>query len=248
MSDLTSAAERSRLFSDRPTNNPLGTAMNAGMMWWDLATTFQREMQRASLQSFSSYSPSREASISGRLPQQAAGMQVVALGEERLNIATRTEQGQTTRLRRRVVAQPVEQQVTLRDETVVVERRAPTGAGNAANVLTETVIEMTDSRQVPNVWKSVHVSEEVVLRKQVTERTEKVRETVRHDVLEVEQPHAAPSFAAAARAEARREDAVREDVRHAAAEAAHDKPAHDEPHDRKPAIAAPQPQPAARKN
>jgi hypothetical protein len=36
------------------------------------------------------------------------------------------------------------------------------------------------------VWKSLHVAEEVVLRKQVTERTEKVRETVRRDVVDVE--------------------------------------------------------------
>jgi hypothetical protein len=64
-------------------------------------------------------------------------------------------------------------------------------------VLTETVIEMSDSRQVPTVWKNLHVAEEVVLRKQVTERTEKVRETVRRDMLEVEhiRKPAAASFA-----------------------------------------------------
>jgi hypothetical protein len=45
---------------------------------------------------------------------------------------------------------------------------------------------MTDSREVPTVWKSLHVAEEVVLRKQVTERTQKVRETVRRDVVEID--------------------------------------------------------------
>ena len=54
------------------------------------------------------------------------------------------------------------------------------------DVLTETVIEMSDSHQVPRVWKTLHVAEEVVLRKQVTERVERVRETVRHDVIDVE--------------------------------------------------------------
>jgi hypothetical protein len=76
----------------------------------------------------------------------------------------------------------------LRDEKVIVEHRPSTGNGTTGDVLTETVIEMSDSRQVPTVWKSLHVAGEVVLRKQVTERTEKVRETVRRDVLEVEHP------------------------------------------------------------
>ncbi|MBV8523633.1 MAG: YsnF/AvaK domain-containing protein [Acetobacteraceae bacterium] len=143
-------------------------------------------LQRASLESFSSYSPISDARIIGRLPRQSNGVQIIPVGEERLNVATRTVQGETTRIRRRVVAQPVEQQVTLREEKVIVERRAPTGASSKPDVLTETVIEMSDSRQVPTVWKSLHVAEEVVLRKQVTERTEKVRETVRRDVVDVE--------------------------------------------------------------
>jgi hypothetical protein len=68
-------------------------------------------------------------------------------------------------------------------------------------VLSETVVEMSNSSQVPTVWKSVHVGEEVVLRRQVTERTERVRETLRRDVVDVQQERAevpaprAPSLA-----------------------------------------------------
>lgn len=228
-------------------NIVLNTAVNAGMLWWDLAATFQREMQRASLQSFSIYSPGSETRITGRLPQPPSGMQVVRLGEERLNVATRTVPGETTRLRRRVIAQPVEQQVTLREEKVIVERRPPTGSGASGDVLTETVIEMSDSRQVPTVWKSLHVAEEVVLRKQVTERTEKVRETVRRDVLEVEhsrQPVAAPLPAASGESiEARAE--IAPPVPH---EASHDKRTqtareHVEPQDKQQDQGSPHPAP-----
>ena len=108
------------------------------------------------------------------------------VGEERLNVATRTTQGEVTRIHRRVVTQPVEQDVTLREEKVVVERRPPVNPAPSQDILRETVVEMSDSTQVPTVWKSVHVAEEVVLRKHVTERTEKVRETVRRDVIDVE--------------------------------------------------------------
>jgi uncharacterized protein (TIGR02271 family) len=111
---------------------------------------------------------------------------VVSVGEERLNVATHTVQGETIRVRRRVVSQPVEQQVTLREEKVVVERHRPATVEARGDVLTETVVEMSDSREVPTVWKSQHVAEEVVLRKQVTERTETARDTVRRDVVDVE--------------------------------------------------------------
>ena len=163
---------------------PVDTALNAGMAWWDLML----RMQRASMASFSVYSPTSETRISASLPQpHGAGTQVIPVGEERLNVATRTELGETTRIRRRVVARPVEQEVTLREERVIVERRpAPRPDAKNAEVLTETVIEMSDSRQVPQVWKSVHVAEEVVLRREVTERKERVRETLRRDVVEVE--------------------------------------------------------------
>jgi uncharacterized protein (TIGR02271 family) len=162
------------------------------------------DLQRASLRPFSIYSPSAEARTSGTTHRTNTGVEVIPMGEERLNVGTRVVQGETVRVRRRVVEQPVEQDVLLRDEKVIVERR-PLPAGAAANggakVLSETVVEMSNSSQVPTVWKSVHVGEEVVLRRQVTERTERVRETLRRDVVDVQQERAevpaprAPSLA-----------------------------------------------------
>lgn len=176
--------------STRQAGKGVDQAMHAGRAWWDLMLT----MQRASMASFSIYSPTNELRISGEAPRaRPAGTQVIPVGEERLNIATRTEFGETTRIRRRVVAQPVEQEVTLREERVVVERRPagaaaarPGAASREGEVLTETVVEMTDSRQVPQVWKSIHVAEEVVLRREVTEHKKRVHETLRRDVIEVE--------------------------------------------------------------
>lgn len=185
----------SSIFAKRAGENPMNaafnTAMSGGMVWLDMVMKLQREMQRASFQSLSSYSPISDTRITGEMPQQSDSVQVIPVGEERLNVATSTVQGETTRIRRRVVSQPVEQQIVLRDEKVVVERRSPPGSELEPDVLTATVIEMTDSRQVPHVWKSLHVAEEVVLRKQVTERTENVRETVRRDVVDVEHARAA---------------------------------------------------------
>lgn len=148
------------------------------------------DMQRASLLTFSIYSPSPRTN--GATHRSNSGVEVIPMGEERLNVGTRVGQGETVRVTRRVVEQPVEQDVLLRDEKVIVERRPlPAGAAaNGAKVLSETVVEMSNSSQVPTVWKSVHVGEEVVLRRQVTERTERVRETLRRDVVDVQQERA----------------------------------------------------------
>ena len=148
------------------------------------------DLQRASLRPFSIYSQSAETRTTTH--RTNTGVEVIPVGEERLNVGTRVVQGETVRVRRRVVEQPVEQDVLLRDEKVIVERRPlpASTAANGAKVLTETVVEMSNSSQVPTVSKSVHVGEEVVLRRQVTERIERVRETLRRDVVDVQQERA----------------------------------------------------------
>jgi len=134
------------------------------------------------------YRASQEASATSR---EASTEQVVAIGEEVLNVGTRVVPGKTTRVRRVVVESPVQQDVTLHNETVVVERRRPQ-SGIGQDVLTEVTVEMSDTTEVPVVSKSVHLVEEVLLRKEVTARTETIRDTVKRDKLEIEEPSQLP--------------------------------------------------------
>jgi stress response protein YsnF len=99
--------------------------------------------------------------------------------------------GKTTRVRRVVVQTPVQQDVTLHSETVVLERRRPLST-NGSDVLTEVTVEMADFNEVPVVSKAVHLVEEVLLRKEVTSRIETIRDTVKRDKLEIEQPSQLP--------------------------------------------------------
>lgn len=125
------------------------------------------------------------------------GELVIGVGEEVLNVGTRMVPGKTTRVRRVVVQNPVQQDVTLHTETVVVERRKPVSrTGN--DVLTEVTVEMSDFNEVPVVSKSVQLVEEVLLRKEVTARTETIRDTIRRDTLEIEQPSNLPALVQAA--------------------------------------------------
>jgi stress response protein YsnF len=89
----------------------------------------------------------------------------------------------TTRVHRFVVETPVEQQVSLSEERVVVERRKPATDAVTGETFTEITVEMIETAEVPVVAKGVRVREEIVIRKERTERVTTVRDTVRRDEL-----------------------------------------------------------------
>ncbi len=159
-----------------------------GVPLWDMMFS----IGKASQQLLSAYAPRTDIEARsgfGAAREAAGNVEVIPVGEETLNVGTRRVAGETTRVRRLVVETPVEQGVSLREERVVVERRKPTGAASTATqaILTDTAVEMSDSFEVVDVWKSVRVTEEIVLRREVTERHETVRDTVRRDEVIVEQ-------------------------------------------------------------
>lgn len=107
--------------------------------------------------------------------------EVIPLAEETLVVGKETVTSGTTTVRRFVVETPVEQQVSLYDEKVIVERRKPVTDAVTGETLTEVTIEMIETTEVPVVGKSVKVREEVVVRRERTSRVETVRDTVRRD-------------------------------------------------------------------
>ena len=108
--------------------------------------------------------------------------------EERLNVGKRVAESGRVRVRSYIVETPVEEQVTLRDETVHVERRpvdrAPTAADEA--LFEDKVIEATEMREQAVVSKDARVVEEVGIRKDSGLRTETVTDKVRRTEVEVE--------------------------------------------------------------
>ena len=112
---------------------------------------------------------------------------VIQLAEESLAVGKRLVNRGGTRIRRYVVERPAEADVTLRSETIQVERRPVTGATAATADFTDKTIEMTASAEEAVVGKTTRVVEEVALRKEASERTETVHDTVRRQEVEVEQ-------------------------------------------------------------
>lgn len=118
-------------------------------------------------------------------PTYGSGEAVIALSEEQIAVGKRLVDRGTTRVRRFVVETPVEQQVTLHSEHVSVERRPVTGTVASAPEFSERVIELTETDEEAVIGKTAHVVEEVVVRKQATDRVETIHDTVRREDVEI---------------------------------------------------------------
>jgi uncharacterized protein (TIGR02271 family) len=108
--------------------------------------------------------------------------------QEELRIGKRAVQRGGVRVYSRVTEQPVEQNVNLREEKVTVERQPvnrPLSEAERTGLRDQT-IEVTEMAEEPVIEKQARVVEEVRVGKQSTERTQKVRDTVRRTDVQTE--------------------------------------------------------------
>ena len=117
-----------------------------------------------------------------------AGEDVLQVVEERLDVGKRAVSRGKVRLHSYVVENQVSEDVNLRDETVTVDRRIVDRpvAALGADAFQERTIEMEEIDEEAVVAKTARVVEEVGIRKDATERTETVRDTVRSTKVDVE--------------------------------------------------------------
>ena len=117
---------------------------------------------------------------------QSTGNGSIQLAEEKLAVGKRAIDRGTTRVRRYVVETPVEEQVSLREETVSVDRHPVTDGRTVTNPdFSDKVIEMTETDEEAVVSKTARVTEEIEIHKDVSEHTDTVHETLRHHEVEV---------------------------------------------------------------
>ncbi len=113
--------------------------------------------------------------------------------EEELEVGKREVKRGGVRVSSRLVEQPVERAVRLREEHVHVERHPvdrpvqPT----ALDAFQAGTVELVETDEEAVIAKKARVVEEVVLSKAVTQRTEHVHETLRHTEVHVEPVRAA---------------------------------------------------------
>lgn len=108
--------------------------------------------------------------------------------EENLNVGKREVETGRTRLRSWIAERPVEEKLRLREEHVYVNRTPtdrPATEADFAN-FREGETEITGHAEVPVVNKEARVVEEVSFGKEVEEREETIRDTVRNTDVDVE--------------------------------------------------------------
>jgi len=164
-----------------------------------------QEYRQAGWSRFDADAPAYDASTSTRARNMSAstgttarsntidesGELRVPIVEEEVRIGKRAVEGGGVRISQSVQETPVNEQVTLRDETVRVERKPVDRELSTAEVDAAfrdgDVIEVRERDEEAVVDKQARVVEEVVIRKDAQERTETVQDTVRRTDVNVEQ-------------------------------------------------------------
>jgi len=109
--------------------------------------------------------------------------------EEELQVGKRAVERGGARIRSRIIEKPVEETLRLREEHIVINRQPVNRAVTDADManLKEGDIELTERGEEAVVSKQARVVEEVSVGKQVSEREETIRDTVRRTDVEVEE-------------------------------------------------------------
>jgi uncharacterized protein (TIGR02271 family) len=81
---------------------------------------------------------------------------------------------------------PVEEEVTLRDERVTVERRHVNRPATPGMEAPNRVVEVSETVEVPVISKEARVVEEVVIRKETSEHKEKIKDTIKKTQIDVQ--------------------------------------------------------------
>lgn len=112
---------------------------------------------------------------------------MLRVAEEQINVGKRIVEAGHTRVRRFVVDKPVEAKITLHEEHAEVIRRAISDPAYLKDIdWSEKTIDVTETAEEPVVSKTARITEEVVIRRQGSDSTRTVRDTVRHQEVEVD--------------------------------------------------------------
>ena len=137
-----------------------------------------------------SHASTATSGSTARRSSYEGGETVIPIVEEEIRIGKREVESGGVRVQTRVEERPVNEQVTLRNEEVRVDRRPvdqPVDAATADSAFREGSFEMRERDEQAVVSKEARVVEEVVVGKEVQQRTETIQDTVRRTDVDVDQ-------------------------------------------------------------
>ena len=110
---------------------------------------------------------------------------MIPLPKEELHVGKRATD-RVTKIRTYVVEEPVEKNVTLHDERIIVERRPASRGTVNADAIVGREYEIREHHEEPIVQKNVRADEELVVHKEASDRIERVRDTVQKTKVDVD--------------------------------------------------------------
>ncbi|MDB4942032.1 MAG: hypothetical protein JWP97_1566 [Labilithrix sp.] len=131
----------------------------------------------------------RRANVAGAAATgTASAEQVLPVVQEFLRVGKREVGAGGVKVETHVTSTPVQENVSLREEHVSVERRPVNRAVDATDVanMRDRSVEVTARSEEAVVAKTARVVEEIVIRKDATQRTETIRDSVKHTDVTVE--------------------------------------------------------------
>ena len=112
----------------------------------------------------------------------------IPLAREEFTATARPIRGGTVRIAKRVVTEDQVLEVPVTEEEIRVERRIieRPGGASGAEAFEQIVIEVPLYRDRLDIQKRTRVSDEIIVTKELTRRTEQVRDTVRREEIIVD--------------------------------------------------------------
>ncbi len=125
-----------------------------------------------------------------RVEAMAIGDEIrIPVFEEELTATVRPVDVGAVRVRKRIVSEDRIIEVPVTEEEIRVERRIierPTGSGTTETV-EQIIIEVPLRQEIPGAEKRANATEEIIVTKDVIQRTEHVTDTVRREVVSVDE-------------------------------------------------------------
>ena len=162
--------------------------------WSAQGSDQQTTLRQSASQQSSQQSTGRQQAMSGNQGRSGAissdqDQIAIPVVEEELQVGKRQVQKGGIRVHTHVEEKPVEESVTVRDEHINVQRRPVNRAAQPGELdnVDEGTFEISEMDEEVVVNKQARVVEEVVVGKEVEERQERVRDTVRRTEVDVDQ-------------------------------------------------------------
>jgi len=145
------------------------------------------EEENAALLGEENMGETRFAGMGSQAPAFTGREEVIPVAQEIMHLGKREIDNGRVRVHSYTVMRPVSATINLREENITLDRHPVDRSVTAAeDVFAERTIELTQHAEEPVVEKDIHISEEILLSRNVTEHEQTVSDQVRETKVDID--------------------------------------------------------------